>query len=225
MGLSLHYRGRLVDIQQINIICEELIDIATTMNWPWVSLDEDWSRPANATMVTTGQGIQIKGYLSLKGVAFTVNPKCESLRFFFDSEGNLRDPISLTMILEGNLKPEDAWVSVKTQFSSPETHIWIIGLLKYLKKRYIPDLQVLDEGEYWETGNRETLKEKMDFIAGKIDMIANELSCANVGDISGCSDDEIASIIEELLDRTLKSSGGVMERIVPMSDLGNSLNP
>ena len=51
------------------------------------------------------------------------------------------------------LAPE-AWVSVKTQFDSPDTHIWIIGLLKYLKKRYIANLEVRDEGEYWETGNR-----------------------------------------------------------------------
>lgn len=206
MGLSLHYRGRLGDIQQINTICKELIDIANTMNWHWVSLDEDWSRPANATVVRTGHGTEIQGYLSLKGVEFTVNPKCESLCFFFDSKGNLRDPISLIRILEGTLKPEDAWVSVKTQLSSPETHIWIIGLLKYLKKRYIPDLEVYDEGEYWETGSRETLKEKMDFIAGKLDMLANELSSADVGDISGCSAEEIASIIEDLLNRRFKSS-------------------
>lgn len=199
MGISLHYRGKLADIKKIRIVCDELTDIAAAMNWPTVSLDEDWLKPADAKVVATEYGVQIKGYLSLKGIQFTVNPKCEPLCFFFDSEGNLRDPISIIRILEGNLKPEDAWISVKTQFSCPETHIWIIGLLKYLKKQYIPDLQVSDEGEYWDTGNIEILKEKMALLTGKIDTIANELSCANVGDISGYSTDEIVLMIEELL--------------------------
>jgi len=97
------------------------------------------------------------------------------------------------------LKPEEAWVSVKTQFASPEIHVWIVGLLKYLKKRYISDLQVSDEGEYWETGDIRILKEKMDLIGAKLDHISCELSSARLSDVSGLSAEQIASKIEQLL--------------------------
>jgi len=123
--------------------------------------------------------------------------EAESLSFFFDREGHLRCPIDMISILDGTLKPEDAWVSVKTQFASPEVHVWIVGLLKYLKKRYIADLQVSDEGEYWETGDIRVLREKMDLIGKKIEQLSTELSLPHFGDVSGLSADEIASRIEQ----------------------------
>jgi hypothetical protein len=121
------------------------------------------------------------------------------LGFLFDSNGNLRDPISMVNIKEETLKPEDYWISVKTQYAGPETHIWIIGLLKYLKKFYLPDLEVEDEGAYWETGNFEILKEKMDFVGEKIAAVRAELSRVTKGHIESFSADEVASMIEALL--------------------------
>jgi hypothetical protein len=105
----------------------------------------------------------------------------------------------MVLILDGTLGPEQAWVSVKTQFASPEIHVWITGLLKYLKKRYISDLQVSDEGQYWETGDMRILKEKMDLINEKIEHISNELSSGGFGDVSGLSPEQIAARIEQLL--------------------------
>ncbi|QTA85008.1 hypothetical protein [Desulfonema magnum] len=200
MGLSLHYRGKLADIQDVKAVCKTLTDIASKMNWRWVSLDEDWTKLADAKLKVTEKGAEIMGHLPLKGVSLTVDPKSESVSFFFDSEGNLCDPLNLIMITEGHLEPEDAWISVKTQFSSPETHIRIIGLLQYLKKHYIPDLQVFDEGEYWETGDFEILKEKMDFIADKIEAVANTLSLVSSGHISKYSPEELALMIEKIIE-------------------------
>ena len=169
------------------------------MNWHYACLDEDWSQSANATIEISEQGSQITGHLPLKGIVLTLNPKCETLEFLFDSNGNLRDPISMVNISEGTLKPEDVWISVKTQYAGPETHIGVIGLLKYLKKLYIPDLEVQDEGGYWETGNFKILKEKMDFVGEKIAAVSAELSRVAKGHVASFSADEIASIIEALL--------------------------
>jgi hypothetical protein len=72
----------------------------------------------------------------------------------------------------------------------------MIGLLKYLKKRYIFDLQVSDEGEYWETGDIRILKKKMNLIDEKLDQIANDLSSNRFCDLAGLSAEEIASRIE-----------------------------
>ena len=199
MGVSIHYRGRVADIQNIKNICDELAAIADRMNWSCTRLDEDWSQAADAAIEVTQQGSQITGHLPLKGIALTPHSKCESLQFFFDANGYLRDPISFVDRTEETLKPKEYWISVKTQYAGPETHIWIIGLLKYLKKLHLPDLEVQDEGEYWETGNFEILKEKMVFVGEKIDAVTAELSRVTKGHIEHFSADELASMIEALL--------------------------
>ncbi|MDI6739651.1 MAG: hypothetical protein QME74_04730 [Candidatus Edwardsbacteria bacterium] len=77
--------------------------------------------------------------------------------------------------------------------------------MKYLKKHYIPDLEVSDEGDYWETGNMETLKERIASIAACMDKLEHALSSADFGDLSECSVEEIASMIERLLSKKLGS--------------------
>jgi hypothetical protein len=197
MGVSIHYRGRLNDVGQLATLCEELTDIAAAMGWESTKLDDDWEQPADARLRVTPTGARIDGHLGLKGIQIVPGGGAESLSFFFDREGDLRSLMDMVSILDGTLDPGDAWVSVKTQFASPELHVWIIGLLKYLKKRYIADLQVSDEGQYWETGDLRILQEKMDLIGRKIEQLSTELSLPHSGDVSGLSADEIASRIEQ----------------------------
>jgi len=197
MGVSIHYRGRLDDVGQLARLCEELGDIAAAMGWETTRLDDDWERPADARLRFTSEGAQIDGHLGLKGILMTPDVEAESLSFFFDREGNLRSLMDMVSILDGTLKPEDAWVFVKTQFASPEVHVWIVGLLKYVKKRYISDLQVSDEGEYWETGDMRVLREKMDLIGEKIERLASHLTRGELADVSGLSAEQIALRIEQ----------------------------
>lgn len=197
MGISIHYRGRLNDVGQVAKLGEELADIAATMGWESTQLDDDWEQPVDARLRHTSKGATIDGNLGLKGILMTPGSGAESLRFCFDREGNLRCPMGMILILEGTLIPQEAWVSVKTQFASAELHVWIIGLLKYLKKRYIADLEVSDEGQYWETGDVRVLRERMDFLGRKIDQLATELSSTRLGDLSGLSAEQIALRIEQ----------------------------
>jgi len=198
MGVSIHYRGRLDDVGRLAVLCEELTDIAAAMGWESTRLDDDWDKPADARLRVTPSGARIDGHLGLKGIQIMLGPKAEPLSFFFDREGNLRSPVDTVSILDRILDPEQAWVSIKTQFASPEVHVWIVGLLKYLKKRYISDLRVSDEGQYWETGDVRILKEKMDLINEKIEHISSKLSSSRLGDMSGLSAEQIASRIEQL---------------------------
>jgi hypothetical protein len=199
MGVSIHYRGKMADISTINVLCDELALVADKMDWTCTRLDDDWSKPADATIEITEKGSQITGHLALKGIAFSIHPKCESLQFFFDAGGNLCDPVSMTLISEGALKPEDVWIAVKTQFAGPETHIWIVGLLKYIQEHYLPGLEVRDEGEFWETGNHEMLKEKMNLINDKIAVISSELSRVTGSNLEKLSADDLVSMIEALI--------------------------
>jgi hypothetical protein len=199
MGVSIHYRGKMADISKIEVLCDELALVAEKMGWTCTRLDEDWSKPADATIEVTEKGSQITGHLSLKGIAFSIHPKCESLRFFFDAAGNLCDPVSMISINQGVLKSEDVWIAVKTQFAGPETHVWVVGLLKYIQEHYLPGLEVRDEGEFWETGNHETLKEKMNLINEKIDEISSELSRVTGNQLGKLSADDLVSMIEGLI--------------------------
>ena len=208
MGVSIHFRGKMADISTIDVLCDELALVADKMDWTSTRLDDDWSKPAHATIEVTEKGSQITGHLALKGIAFSIHPKCESLRFFFDAGGNLCEPVSMALISQGALKPEDVWIDVKTQFAGPETHIWIVGLLKYIQEHYLPGLEVRDEGEFWETENFKTLKEKMSLINEKIDAISGELSRVTGSHLENLSAADLVSIIEGLLVAKLDEEDG-----------------
>jgi hypothetical protein len=195
MGVSIHYRGRLDDIARLPSLRDEITDIADTMGWPSKTLDDDWAVTPDASL---GRGGVVHGHLGLKGVLITPHPKSEPLYLFFDRDGYLRSPMTMLMIVDGTMEPETAWVSMKTQFSNPDTHVWVIGLLKYLKKKYLSGLEVSDESEYWDTGNRKKLEDDMALINGKIEQLSASLTSGRMGDMTGLSAEEIASRIERL---------------------------
>jgi hypothetical protein len=208
MGVTIHYRGQLADLGKLNILCDELVQIVEKMDWTYNRLDEDWSKPVDVRLEHDERGAHIVGHLGLKGVSFKPHPRCESVSFFFNCDGKLYDPMGVTLISEGSLKPEDAWIAVKTQFAGPETHLWIVGLLKYLKEHYIPDLEVRDEGEYLETGDFDVLKEKMNFLNEKMDAVCSELSRVTGNHLERLSPEELASMIEALLQHKFSDQEG-----------------
>ncbi len=50
-------------------------------------------------------------------------------------------------------------LSAKTQFAGSTTHKLIVHLLKYLSKKYLNEFNVIDEGNYWETGDEILLEQ------------------------------------------------------------------
>lgn len=198
MGLSIHYRGRLDNADLLPTLRDELIDIASRLGWQYGVLDEDWHVPASVILTHSGKICEIKGHLGLKGILLKPKGQSEPLYLFFDSEGNLRSPMNMVLIQAGMLTIEDAWISVKTQFLSAQTHVLIIGLLREMKRRYLSNLEVMDEGEYWETENYRILEEKMRLINEKLDYLSSELSSEHFGEALGLSADEVAAGIERL---------------------------
>jgi hypothetical protein len=172
--------------------------IASGIGWQYRVLDEDWNVPANAVLEHGGVNAEIRGHLGLKGIQLEPPGESEPLDFFFDSKGYLLSPINVILVQEGVLSLVDGWISVKTQFLSAEMHVMIVILLKYIKEHHLPNLEVKDEGEYWETGDYRALEDKMGMIQDRIDYLARELSSGCVGDTAGVSADEIAERIERL---------------------------
>ena len=199
MGVTIHYRGTIDAPERIRDLQRELADIAKSMGWEHSIMDDDWTVPPNAALVHEQGYARIKGHLGLKGISLLPGGGGEALSFFVDAAGRLRSIMDMIQQCEGRTTTDSAWVSTKTQFLTPDIHVWIVGLLKYLQKRYFSNLKVNDEGGFWETGDRAALDAKMRLLNEKMDELATGLKAESLGDLSGLSAEDIASRIEDFL--------------------------
>ncbi len=175
MGLTIHYSGAINCTEDIPEFVEELADIAKSMGWTAQPINMDEAAP------------------NFRGVIVNPQGDCEPLCFIFDREARLR---ALMDLICEQVEPTKYSFSTatKTQFTTIETHVWIIGLLRYLKKRYLGNLKVQDEGEYWETEDLPKLREKKEFLQGMINQMASELSQAEPLPEDATVDDIVARI-------------------------------
>jgi hypothetical protein len=199
MGVTLHYRGTLDDLNRLPALCDELADVAQAMGWSAVRIDDDYDAPLDARLIHDSGGARIDGNVGLKGVVLTPDDGSESLWFCFDRAGQLRSLLGQVLILDGTLIPEESWAFTKTQFSSPERHVWIVGLLRYVQKHYVSNLEVRDEGGYWDTGDLAELRRRMDFINGMIADMTTALSSPRFAALAGQSAEDIVAAIEKLV--------------------------
>jgi hypothetical protein len=176
MGASLHWSGSLGSKVDLTELVEELLDIARSMRWKAQRIERDAGNP------------------EFRGVILQPDDSTESLPFLFDREGRLRSLADL-ICRQFFADPRCSYlVSVKTQFGKLETHLWIVSLLRYLKSEYLPDLEVSDEGGYWETGDVTELDTRRKFLDAKIAEFAKGFSMMESGVRTA---DELISEIEE----------------------------
>jgi hypothetical protein len=189
MGITIHYKGRINDPVNIDSLIDEISDICEDMKWEYTIIEKD------------NNDID---HPPVKGIVFTIHEECEPVGFIFDKKGCLRSPISIPFYEEND--KHQLVVSVKTQFSSPDIHIVLIKLLRYIKSKYIKNLEVTDEGEYWETSNKERLKYLFDFLNEKLNMISDILE-GNKNKFSKTdTPEQIADKIEELLSKYMSGN-------------------
>lgn len=181
MGLTIHYSGAIDRVGDIPQFVEELSDIADSMDWNFQLINMDEAEP------------------NFRGVIVNPQGDCEPLCFIFDRQGRMR---ALMDLISEQLEPTEYsfYNGTKTQFTTMETHVWIIGLLRYLKKRYLSSLEVNDEGRYWETEDLEQLREKKQFLHRMIDKLAAGVSEGEPIP-EGASIDDIVAKIEEIAKR------------------------
>ena len=196
MGITIHYKGKLNNPDLLNTFCDEIKDITKDMNWSFNTLDNNLNKPNSSYIDENGH---IKGHIPLKGLNLIIHPKAESLSFLFDKNGNLRNLLMMTYKNEAEL--EGSYIFVKTQFAPIEIHITIIKLLGYIKKKYISNLEVIDEGNYWETRDKIILEEKLSFLNKNIDQIGNIISEIKVDGTD--SPETILRKIENVLNKKL----------------------
>jgi hypothetical protein len=176
MGITIYYRGSIEDLSLIEPIQRALVEFCQSMNWKYHLWNKDQNEPFSAKLVHTAKGAEIKGHIPLRGISIESDPDNETLNMLFNPEGRLSSFMQEILIHEGSLTWEQAWLFVKTQFGAVDSHIAIVKLLQYLKQSYIPALEVKDEGEYWETADKERLIARRGFIFGKMSQVEKALS-------------------------------------------------
>jgi hypothetical protein len=217
MGVTIHYRGKLKSPDMITGLMHEVEDICVANNWkhnlftdekPYGDADlsdfeDDDDDDNNLNLMPNSRK---KPDLGLRGVTFQPHEDCETISFLFDKEGILQSFFSMIF---GNPDSRVKYphIFVKTQFSGIETHIKIINLLTYLKKKYFKVMHITDEGGYYPKQNLEALTGRMQFIGNAIDTIRDVFE--NV-EFDG-SPEEVMDKMREALSRSLK---GAQVRII-----------
>ncbi len=176
MGVSIHYNG-VIERERIAALCAELADISESLGFDEsVPVDDD-----------------DKG---LRGIILRPASEMESVPFLFDSEGRLH---ALGDLIAGWDDFPILSVAVKTQFAGEADHIWLIGLLRYIQRKYIPTLDVMDEGGYWESNDAAELKQRIDELGAMIKGFGSALENAFMDTVVKKNDpDALADFIERV---------------------------
>jgi hypothetical protein len=197
MGLSIHYSGRINNYSEINILVEEVQDICDSLHWDyniWV--------PANDE-ISIGNSKKNKDYTihDLNGISISVLD-CETVFFTFLPDGRLSSPLNL--LAQGAYTDKEMiyTVATKTQYAGPDTHMALVKLIRYLKEKYLDDLQVDDEGLYWETGDKKVLLSQFDKYNHALSVI--EAALLDFKAIPGESAQSLAERLDQLLVKKLK---------------------
>ena len=181
MGITIHYKGKLNSPDLVDCFLVEVEDIAKSMEWKYTIFSES---KEDTTPV--------------KGLFIQPHSKSEFLQFMIDRNGNLRNAIMLEHF-EGD--HENTYLNhIKTQFTPTEIHVAIIKLLKYLKQKFANNLEVWDEGEYWQTGDAQLLQERFDFLNKKMEEFEKLLDSipVNPNDTTESISDKIEKVFRKL---------------------------
>ena len=197
MGITIYYGGMLKNLNNIDTLIDDFSDLAGIMNWECVILNEDWTKPNTARIKISKMKSEITGHLPLKGLEIKLHPACETFDLFFDNKGNLTSPLLFAFDNEEKKKKDKSFVWVKTQFAPVDIHISIIKLLDLLKHKYVPDLEVMDEGGYWESRDRAKLIKKMDYLNKAMDIVEQALSSLSADEMMNRPVEDLARLIEE----------------------------
>lgn len=154
MSVLIHYRGKLAPDADIDSLFDFVRKYARRNGWKTLEWEEtgqtfavkdsgkDPFRPTLAKISQVGVVINIDGALAFLPLVV---------------EKSLR---ALVMPLPG---PGEAWMMtnncfVVTDAITTDTHVAVCNLFHHIRKRFIPTLEVWDEGEYFETKDRNRLE-------------------------------------------------------------------
>ncbi len=178
--LYIKLSGNITEKERVSELQEELIDISKISGWQYEIISENFQTLTFKAKGDPGPKPEIdetdenlillnSADVFLEGISVTVDEYSDPLRITFDKDGKLASivfyttdrpkEISNKLIIK---KYEFLYFPyIKIATTNYESHIKITRLLDYIKKKYIKDLEVVDNSFYWNNRDEEELKVKM----------------------------------------------------------------
>lgn len=128
-GVTIHYEGTAKSPDAVAEILSSVTTFAKKHSW---SVEDASSKDGQLKRIIEEKDKDYKGRIT--GVVVRITDNCEPLHFQFDD----------------NLFMQDY---VKTQFAGAEVHVQIVELLESLRP-YFTKINVVDEGDYWDSRDR-----------------------------------------------------------------------
>ncbi len=151
MGLTLHYNGRIADKNRLPQLIEELEEISKVHGWKYHIFGPLF--PTNYFPDDVNDG-------NLYGISMNP-PGSEPVAFSFTSNGRMCGPGQFSCWGNSTDETERKYLymnSTKTQYAGSEIHKMVIGIFRYIVPRYLTDFKMIDESEFWETGDEKLLE-------------------------------------------------------------------
>jgi hypothetical protein len=149
MGVTIHFEGKLKSEESFDMIITKATEFAVVNDIPYSVFFEE-----NKVLLRVDNEDDYDYIGSTKGIRLQPHPDSDPLNLEFDKELYIQE-------------------YCKTQFSDYTIHIKIIDFLRSIQQ-YFVNLTVMDEGEYWETENRDILQEHLNNIFEEIQKAKNE---------------------------------------------------
>lgn len=159
MGITVHYRGRIADMERIEDFEDRVLDLVLELG----GRAEIWRSTADHDPQRM-----------VRGVLAHLHPGQETTSLLISPEGWLVPFFQIEEAEQGTIA-EPPWCFVKTQFGPVESHVALVEMLAALQREFFPDLEVHDEGGYWESRDAGELARRHSFLRVAIDGLAEGL--------------------------------------------------
>jgi hypothetical protein len=198
MGLTIHYRGKLIDPIMLN----ELIEDASVY-----AIENDWTFQIFDTAFENNQFTKKPVKDVFCGIGIKI-PEAENLYFTFLSTGELLSLIDYHFHFEeGEPLPKNKYIHCKTQYAGYLTHQKIVDLLRMISQKYLTNFECEDESTYWNNEDvialiktfekhENLINDLSDFLSKEI-INEDDLSKNNLEDTLGISDNETPKLTLE----------------------------
>lgn len=157
MGICISYKGSLSDPSRLEEAIAEVKKFCVRAAWRC----EDWEEHVSGMLLPSrGRAKPKLIEEDLRGV-YVCPPETESLRLVFDSKGRLAHYLELLEEMVREPIPGAVHYIAMPMFCKttgcPVTHMRLCLMLRLLEVKYMPNLKVQDDTNYWKTGNFEKL--------------------------------------------------------------------
>ena len=157
MGICISYKGSLSDPSRLEEAIAEVKKFCVRAAWRC----EDWEEHVSGLLLASkGRAKPKLIEEDLRGV-YVCPPETESLRLVFDSKGRLAHYLELLEEMIKDPIPGTTYYLAMPNYcktnGEPDVHLRMCLLLRILQAKFMPDLKVQDDTNFWKTGNFEKL--------------------------------------------------------------------